>query len=802
MRFNPFWKINNVASAIDATANAASQARTVLDDEMPGYTSLLIEDTLTPTKIKSAMDNYRREGKLQGLSNVLDLLMDSDDNLQSKVLVRKSPLKSALWAYGSELPKPKQEFYDLLIKQNLGNWVETFIEGKLYGWQFQQIMYELKDGLLLPKELVSYSNLDLRISNRKLALWDKNAAMILPDYKFINILYRRPTLHAILKYYVFYAYAINHWAQFVETYGKPPRIGKYESNALPAEVEVLKRAVKALGTDQAAIISKNTEIEFKDFGGKYGSQSLYRTLCDFVTSRVTNAILGQTLTTQEGDTGSYAQAKVHEEVQDYIVDADLEDLGVYVNTILGYADALNWGGSGIDVAFKRYVPVNLQQQIIIDTAVVNLGVDVPKSYFYDTYNLPVPKKGEEVVTAAPRETAAQSETCGSESAARCESGAVRASCESGAVRANAVGVDGIAKSLAKMQAQIRACKNLKELKAIDYEWFVQDVGADLAAQAVQAYVDGRKAKRSKSRSNSGLPEIRWEWDDGGIQAANAFRNQAHIISAVRTGAAFKQLWEDAAAVLEEGGDFAEFLAKATLSGFAPENPYHLKTEYETSQAAGEMAGRWDEIAADADLFPYLRYVTMQDELVRDEHVVLDGTVARVDDDFWTQNYPPNGYNCRCYVEQLTEDEAKADPKWDAAKPTLTKDAQFAGNVGQSKTIPSDTYDKLWEYAQKVIDQLPNRESGAAVICAAKLPKGVILDAKNYPVALGDYSENDQVKLTIGQPGEIWHNELRLSSYIRRFEDKVMVAEVRRGVVSNVQEYENYDNQGRSGVREN
>jgi SPP1 gp7 family putative phage head morphogenesis protein len=451
----------------------------------------------------------------------------------------------------------------------------------------------------------------------------------------------------------------------------------------------------------------------------------------------------------------------------------------------------------------------LQQQIQIDTAVVNLGVEVPKSYFYDRYNLPMPKGGEEVVQR--RETAAapaagQANAVDKVDAMDGVDGEVAVNSEQpagthAALAGETPAFRGIAKSLAKMQEQIRAAKNLKELKAINYEWFAQEIGAELANNAVEAYVKGRKAKRSKSRKNAGLPEIRWEWDESGIEAANAFRNQAHIISAVRTGAAFKQLWEDAAKVLEEGGSFADFIAKATLSGFAPDNPYHLKTEFETSAAAGEMAGRWDEIEADADLFPYLRYVTMQDELVRDEHLALDGTVAAVNDPFWDENYPPNGYNCRCYVEQLTEDEAKNDPKWDATKPTLTKDDNFKANVGKSKVLPSDAYDSLWDFAQKVIDQLPNSEAGDSVICAAKLPKGVILDSKNYPVDLKGSADNDQVKLAIGQPTEIWHNYLNESSYIKRFSDKVLVVQVMKGIVQNVNEYDNYENQGRNGVRE-
>jgi len=810
-----FWRKQS-APAPAPTANAARYVQ-MGGDTMQKYNQYFTERTLTPASIQSAIDIYRSEGKVQYLGNIMDLLLDSDDNLQSKILVRTSPLKKATWSYGVKLPKERIKFYDELIKRNLSEWIDIYIEGKLKGWQFQQVKYEFDGTLYRPTEMVTYSNLDIRVRNRRLGLYENDRPVELPDYQFISLLYRRPTLHTLLKYYVFYIYAINHWAQFVETYGKPPRIGKYDSLSLPAEIDVLKKAVKGLGTDQSCIISKEMDIEFKDYSGKYSSQSLYKTLCDFVLGRVTNAILGQPLTTQVGDVGSYALGQVQDQVQDHIVESDIKDLSNFVNILLKYVDEVNFAGTGVDVEFAVFKPVNLEQRIKIDTAVVALGVPVAKSYFYDTYNLPVPKPGEEVVSRMPEvespkdgvdnvdeedkeknpntEHAEDTEILTQRKA---EESREKQSADECNIITNAAIEDEIAKSLAKMQGNIRACENLKELKELDYWWFVRDIAGDFAKNLAESYVNGRKSGRKQGKkANTALPTIRFEFDDRSIQTINAFRNQAHVISAVRVGQAFKQLWDDAAKILEEGGDFKDFIAQATLSGFAPDNPYHLKTEYETAIAGAQSAGHWAEIEADADLFPYLRYVTMQDNLVREEHQVLDGTVAAVDDPFWDENYPPNGYNCRCSVEQVTDAEAKADPKWNGSKPTITKDANFNQNTGKTDKLPSDAFDKLWEFAQIAIDQLPNAER---LVNADGKPK-IVYDINNYPVDMGASKDNAVAMDAITEPTEIWHNSEFETAYLKRLKDKVVIAKTEKGKLYWVWELDDYQNQGRYGVME-
>ena len=51
----------------------------------------------------------------------------------------------------------------------------------------------------------------------------------------------------------------------------------------------------------------------------------------------------------------------------------------------------------------------------------------------------------------------------------------------------------------------------------------------------------------------------------------------------------------------------------------------------------------------------LTYQTVGDMRVRPTHVTLDNITRPVGDKFWNTYYPPNGWNCRCYVDQNDEE---------------------------------------------------------------------------------------------------------------------------------------------------
>lgn len=84
------------------------------------------------------------------------------------------------------------------------------------------------------------------------------------------------------------------------------------------------------------------------------------------------------------------------------------------------------------------------------------------------------------------------------------------------------------------------------------------------------------------------------------------------------------------------------------------SPRRLQTIFETNLKTAYAAGRWDTIKETAAIMPYLMYSAVKDDQTRDEHLAWDGIVLRWDDPWWESHYPPNGWNCRCSVIQVSD----------------------------------------------------------------------------------------------------------------------------------------------------
>ena len=105
-----------------------------------------------------------------------------------------------------------------------------------------------------------------------------------------------------------------------------------------------------------------------------------------------------------------------------------------------------------------------------------------------------------------------------------------------------------------------------------------------------------------------------------------------------------------------------------------------KTEEKFAANSASSAVQFGQFRKDSDIYPNLRFVTMQDSHVRDSHAANEGIVKPVDE--WTV-MPPLDYNCRCYLEQTTD--PPNDRKLSQYNDTI------AGNAALSERIFKDTH---------------------------------------------------------------------------------------------------------------
>lgn len=119
--------------------------------------------------------------------------------------------------------------------------------------------------------------------------------------------------------------------------------------------------------------------------------------------------------------------------------------------------------------------------------------------------------------------------------------------------------------------------------------------------------------------------------------------------------------QEAVAGLSEGGSWNELRGRiaAEIGGDdAAATRRHAETVLRTNGFQAFSAARYRRQQGMKAVYPFWKYVSMDDGRERDTHAELNGVILPADDPFWADHYPPWDFNCRCMVVQLTPEDAK------------------------------------------------------------------------------------------------------------------------------------------------
>lgn len=134
--------------------------------------------------------------------------------------------------------------------------------------------------------------------------------------------------------------------------------------------------------------------------------------------------------------------------------------------------------------------------------------------------------------------------------------------------------------------------------------------------------------------------------------------RAAVDRAISQGDTFEQFRREITPELQRRGWWGRSEMTDPLTGERREvqlgSPRRLRVIYDTNLRMAHAAGRWEGIERTAQARPWLRYVAILDDRTRDEHRDWHDTILRWDDPWWNQHNPPNGWNCRCTVQQLSD----------------------------------------------------------------------------------------------------------------------------------------------------
>lgn len=436
-------------------------------------------------------------------------------------------------------------------------------------------------------------------------------------------------MNKVVPHVLFKRFAQACWSELCEIFGIPPRVMKTNTQ----DATMLNRAEKMMrdmGSASWFIIDETEEFEFAK--GVSTSGDVYKnliTLCrDEICMAITGAILGQ-----DTENGSRSKDQVAMEVLWLLVQSDMAMLEeVWTNTIL--PALVKHGVIKGDLRFE-FLPSEDTGQLWTFTEGLIGHYDIDPGWLKEKFgvevtgakqrNVPPPGEDQEDEQLGLRNDPRFFLNAPAQIGANCCGSHLTLSLPTGSPKS-----DPIIARVAAAKGQL----------VYDPETF-----RDTARTLIKAFNEGAGG----NRITLNLDPV-YGLDDPHLVAA--FEMNLFRFSAGKTLAQVQALNQ----AFREAKSFDIFQMNARQIGDVF-NTRWLTTEYDTAVLTAESTATYHSLIRDRETFPFWQYRTVGDGAVRAEHAELDGLILPVDDPLWDKIFPPNGWNCRCYIVAMTANEA-------------------------------------------------------------------------------------------------------------------------------------------------
>jgi len=233
----------------------------------------------------------------------------------------------------------------------------------------------------------------------------------LEPYKFIihtprsksGSVWRNGLARLVAVMYMLKSFTVRDWWAFAEVFGVPVRVGKYGANASESDISTLINAIGRIASDAGAVIPESMKLELIETAKGNGGDTLFENMARWCDEQISKAVLGQTMTADNGS--SQSQATIHNEVRIDIAKWDARQLEASINEYLikPYI-ILNWGEQlrYPKVRIKVPEPEDLQMLVNSLTPLIDRGLKVSASEMADKLGLSTVEAGEE--TLLPMQT--------------------------------------------------------------------------------------------------------------------------------------------------------------------------------------------------------------------------------------------------------------------------------------------------------------------------------------------------------------------------------------------------------------
>lgn len=542
------------------------------------------------------------------------------------------------------------------------------------------------------------------------------------------------------------------WAQFAELFGMPFRIGKYNSYDEQTRM-MLQQALEKSGSAAWVVIPKDGDIEYCDNKTTADGQ-LYDKLRKACNEEILYGILGQSMTTAQGEKGARSLGEVHLQVQESKHASDRRFIArILNNDILPRLEARGWPVKGGKFAFPEIgETLGLNDRVEVDMK-LNEIIEIDADYFYGTYGIPKPKNGggkkkkpesQEQPINKPADIKKQENKLSSPSKLpkweRVLSFFVKAPSTGGAKISGSLHT-GSSINLADLSS-FNSESLLKRVADGESETFDTELFLWTAENLIHAFRIGW------NHTSGTLSDF--DYSTGFDAAKEVMEMNLFQFSAAKNIAetyTLNQLFRSA-----ESYTAFKDAASTELKKW---NENWLKTEYDTALLVAEQSETYYRLQEKKKIFPFWMYKTQDDNLVRYTHRQLHNIILSTDSHLWDSIYPPNDWRCRCYVvprmkhevsdEQIAKGKKKAGDYLQTATYKRSEKTGWGRNRAKLKQVftANQMYLKNYSRGAKAINKLDYTHWG--LDSAKKLKENASDNIAKYTGSATDWW-NNQIKI--------------------------------------------------------
>jgi hypothetical protein len=389
------YDININKQPIESVTNAAPQDKTVPQKAVI-RNKITFEQTLTRTR----QDLATWRAAVQQAESILnpnrtelyrlykDVMLDA--HLSSLIDTRKNAILSSSFIV-TKKGKEKQDKTEYLQKKWFYDFTSIALDSIFYGHSLIQFGSYIDDEFtnldLVPRQYVKpefsivvsspaqvagQSYLESPFKEWVIGVGDKSNLGLLAKAAPL-VLWKKGALAA--------------WAEYVELFGTPIRIGK--TNVRDEETRSnMEAMLREMGSSTYGVFDSDDIIEIIE-SNRTNAFEVFDMLIERCNSELSKLILGQTSTSdQKAYVGS---ANVHERVMQQVNEADeifIENIFTY--QLIPFLNQHNLGFNGLKIEVEPDDELNLEQKSKIDIELLKTGLyTIPAEYILETYGTPV-----------------------------------------------------------------------------------------------------------------------------------------------------------------------------------------------------------------------------------------------------------------------------------------------------------------------------------------------------------------------------------------------------------------------------